>query len=141
MSLLDIAGISVRFGGLEALGDVTMGVDTGEVTGLIGPNGAGKTTLFNVVTGLQTPNGGRVLSLDEPSAGLNEAETDALARLLRDLAGSGLAVLLVEHDMGLVMNASDRIYVLDFGRIIASGTPTQVQSDPLVRAAYLGEGY
>jgi branched-chain amino acid transport system ATP-binding protein len=240
VSLLEITGVSVRFGGLEALGEVSMGVDSGGVTGLIGPNGAGKTTLFNVITGLQAPNAGRVeldgtnltnarphrraragigrtfqrletfgtltvrdnilvaaemrrqwsrerfkpatmtseliervglepvadelvdrlptgtqrlvevaralatkprvLLLDEPSAGLNEAETDALARLLRELAATGLAVLLVEHDMGLVMNASDGIYVLDFGRIIATGTPAQVQADPLVRAAYLGEG-
>jgi len=240
MSLLDISGVSVRFGGLEALGEVSVGVDEGRVTGLIGPNGAGKTTLFNVVTGLQTPNAGRivldgkdlttarphrraregigrtfqrletfgtlsvrdnvlvaaemrrgwsrerfkpavdtaeciervgldavadelvdrlptgtqrlvevaralaakprVLLLDEPSAGLNEFETEALAKLLRELAGDGLGILLVEHDMGLVMSASDQIYVLDFGRIIAVGNPEQVQSDPLVRAAYLGEG-
>ncbi len=240
MSLLEIGGVSVRFGGLEALGDVSLGVDAGRVTGLIGPNGAGKTTLFNVITGLQTPNAGRVilagddittarphrraraglgrsfqrletfgtltvrenvlvaaemrrqwskerfkpgpvvteliervgldsvaddlvdtlptgtqrlvevaralaakprvLLLDEPSAGLNEHETESLATLLRDLAATGLAVLLVEHDMGLVMNASDRIFVLDFGRIIAVGDPAQVQADPLVRAAYLGEG-
>jgi branched-chain amino acid transport system ATP-binding protein len=240
MSLLDVVAVSVRFGGLEALGEVSIGVDAGRVTGLIGPNGAGKTTLFNVVTGLQTPNAGRivmdgkdlttarphrraragigrtfqrletfgtlsvrdnvlvaaemrrgwsrerfkpavataeciervgldsvadelvdrlptgtqrlvevaralaakprVLLLDEPSAGLNEFETEALAKLLRDLAGDGLAILLVEHDMGLVMGASDQIYVLDFGRIIAVGDPEQVQADPLVRAAYLGEG-
>ncbi|HSO95580.1 MAG TPA: ATP-binding cassette domain-containing protein [Acidimicrobiia bacterium] len=240
MSLLEISGVSVRFGGLEALGDVSLGVDAGRVTGLIGPNGAGKTTLFNVITGLQAPDGGhvrlagdditnarphrraragigrsfqrletfgtltvrenvlvaaemrrqwskerfkpgpvvteliervglepvadelvdtlptgtqrlvevaralaakpRVLLLDEPSAGLNEHETESLAALLRDLAATGLGVLLVEHDMGLVMNASDRIYVLDFGHIIASGDPAQVQADPLVRAAYLGEG-
>jgi len=81
-----------------------------------------------------------VLLLDEPSAGLNEHETESLATLLRELASTGLAVLLVEHDMGLVMSASDQIYVLDFGRIIAVGDPAKVQADPLVRAAYLGEG-
>jgi ABC-type branched-subunit amino acid transport system ATPase component len=240
VSLLDIAEVTVRFGGLEALGDVSLSVDAGRVTGLIGPNGAGKTTLFNVITGLQTPDGGRVtldgedltnarphrraragigrsfqrletfgtltvrenvlvaaemrrqwskekfkpgpvvaelidrvglnavaddlvdtlptgtqrlvevaralaakprvLLLDEPSAGLNEHETESLATLLRELASTALAVLLVEHDMGLVMSASDQIYVLDFGRIIAVGDPAKVQADPLVRAAYLGEG-
>ena len=82
----------------------------------------------------------RVLLLDEPSSGLNETETEELSGLLRQLAHhEGLAVLLVEHDMALVMSACDVIHVLDFGRTIAVGTPTEVQANPLVRAAYLGE--
>ncbi len=82
----------------------------------------------------------RVVLLDEPSSGLNESETDDFSELLLELAGSGLAILLVEHDMGLVMSSCHHIHVLDFGQIIAFGTPTEVQANPLVRAAYLGEG-
>jgi branched-chain amino acid transport system ATP-binding protein len=82
----------------------------------------------------------RVVLLDEPSAGLNESETTELSELLIELAATGLAILLVEHDMGLVMSACHHIHVLDFGQIIAFGTPTEVQENPLVRAAYLGEG-
>jgi branched-chain amino acid transport system ATP-binding protein len=82
----------------------------------------------------------RVLLLDEPSSGLNEAETDEFSKLLIELAASGLAILLVEHDMGLVMSACHHIHVLDFGQIIAYGTPAEVQANTLVRAAYLGEG-
>ena len=81
----------------------------------------------------------RVLLLDEPSAGLNETETATLGALLREVAGSGLAVLLVEHDMSFVMGTCERIHVLDFGRIISVGTPADVQADGTVRAAYLGE--
>lgn len=98
----------------------------------------GTQRLVEVARGLATKP--RVLLLDEPSAGLNDHETKALSVLLRDLAASDLAILLVEHDMGLVMSTSDGIHVLDFGRIIASGTPEQVQDNPTVRAAYLGEG-
>src|SRR5450756_463309 len=127
MSLLEIAGVSVRFGGLEAVAD-----------DLVDTLPTGTQRLVEVARALAAKP--RVLLLDEPSAGLNEHETESLAALLRELASTGLAVLLVEHDMGLVMNASDRIYVLDFGRIIAVGDPAQVQADPLVRAAYLGEG-
>jgi branched-chain amino acid transport system ATP-binding protein len=241
MALLDVRQVSVSFGGLQALSEVSIDVQVGHVTGLIGPNGAGKTTLFNVVTGLLGPSSGwvdldgrditrrkphqrarlgigrtfqrletfgsltarenvlvaaemrqgwshdrkrspsatadeilervglqavaedrvdrlptgtarlvelgralatqpRVLLLDEPSAGLNESETATLGTLLREVAGSGLAVLLVEHDMSFVMGTCERIHVLDFGRIISVGTPAEVQGDETVRAAYLGEG-
>jgi branched-chain amino acid transport system ATP-binding protein len=78
------------------------------------------------------------LLLDEPSSGLDHEETDALGVLLTDLAGSGMGILLVEHDMKLVMGISDSITVLDYGRVIASGTPTAVSGNPDVQAAYLG---
>ena len=80
----------------------------------------------------------KVLLLDEPSSGLNEEETEDMARLLRMLVKDGLAVLLVEHDMSFVMGTCEYIYVLDFGQIIATGTPAEVQADPMVQAAYLG---
>jgi branched-chain amino acid transport system ATP-binding protein len=80
----------------------------------------------------------RVLLLDEPSSGLSESETDAFAELLEGLAAEGLGILLVEHDVELVMRVCTRLHVLDFGRIIAVGTPKEVQRDPLVQAAYLG---
>ncbi|WP_298252114.1 branched-chain amino acid ABC transporter ATP-binding protein/permease [Bradyrhizobium sp.] len=79
-----------------------------------------------------------VLLLDEPAAGLNEADTAKLGGLLQRLARAGLAVVLVEHDMSLVMSISDEIVVLDAGRRIAIGTPAVVRNDPSVKAAYLG---
>jgi branched-chain amino acid transport system ATP-binding protein len=82
--------------------------------------------------------GPRVLLLDEPSSGLDDAETTGLGRLLRELAGEGRAVLLVEHDMDLVLEICDVVHVLDFGEIIASGPPEQVRVHPAVQAAYLG---
>jgi branched-chain amino acid transport system ATP-binding protein len=79
-----------------------------------------------------------VLLLDEPAAGLDDADTARLGSLLRRLARAGLAVVLVEHDMALVMSISDEIVVLDAGRRIAAGAPAAVRADPLVKAAYLG---
>ncbi|MGH7733022.1 MAG: ABC transporter ATP-binding protein, partial [Gemmatimonadales bacterium] len=238
---LAVQGVSVRFGGLLAVDDVSLDVPAGSVTGLIGPNGAGKTTLFDVATGLRRPERGRVelhgrdvtraaphvrarlgmartfqrlelfgsltarenvqtaaevrsrrrargsaatasgvladellervglaavadtpadllpvglarllelaralatspsvLLLDEPSAGLDADETAALANVIASLTEDGLAVLLVEHDMELVMRACRQIVVLDTGSVIARGSPEQIRADAAVQEAYLG---
>jgi len=251
MPLLEIAGLSIRFGGLAALTDVDLAVRAGEILALIGPNGAGKTTVFNVVTGLYRAAAGRVrfdghdllavaphrvarlgvartfqntevfrgltaldnvligaharlgggvvaaalgwptvrreeararerarallarvglgdaahrdaaglplglqkrvelaralalepllLLLDEPAGGLNPTETQALMRLIRSLRDDDrLTILLVEHNMELVMGVSDRVAVLQQGRLLAEGTPGEVGRNPAVVAAYLG---
>jgi branched-chain amino acid transport system ATP-binding protein len=236
--VLQAEQISVSFGGVQALGGVSVDAPEGTVTGLIGPNGAGKTTMFNVITGFQRPTRGSVsmhgrditglrphtrarlglgrtfqrlelfgslsarenvlvgleawrgradrggdgrrradeiiervglqavadrqadtlstgmarlvevgralatrptvLLLDEPSSGLDQGETDALGGLLAGLAAEGMAVLLVEHDVELVMRVCSRVHVLDFGQMIAVGSPDEVQADPRVQLAYLG---
>ncbi|KRB74927.1 ABC transporter ATP-binding protein [Nocardioides sp. Root190] len=80
----------------------------------------------------------QLLLLDEPSSGLDETETDAFGDLLKELADEGCAILMVEHDMDLVMTVCDEIHVLDFGEIIASGTPADIRTDRNVQRAYLG---
>ena len=235
--MLQVDDVTLSFGGIRALGGVSLQAPAGQVTGLIGPNGAGKTTLFDVATGLRRPRAGRVhldgrdvtrlgpagrsrrglsrtfqrlevfgslsvrdnvllaaevahglrglhraarladellertglgrvasrpaaelptgtarvlevaralatgpttLLLDEPGSGLDEAESHALGDLLLAVAAEGTAVLLVEHDVDMVMRVCSTITVLDFGTVLAAGTPAQVQADPLVQQAYLG---
>ena len=82
--------------------------------------------------------GPAVLLLDEPAAGLNRSECEQLGTALRAVAKTGVAVGLIEHDMEFVMGYCDRITVLDFGRVIAAGSPEQVRNDPQVVQAYLG---
>ena len=250
---LALEGVSVRFGGIRALNDVSCSVDAGEVMGLIGPNGAGKTTLFDAISGVRAPDEGRVylggkdmtganavararwglrrtfqrvqtfgwltvednvlsaieweggggglladlvasptrrrrekrrrasvdevleqcgltavrndsagslpiglarmvevarariaapkvLMLDEPSSGLDEAEAARLGERIQALKAAGdCAVVLVEHDVGFVMEQCDRIVVLDLGEVLATGTPAEIQQNSAVRAAYLGD--
>ena len=80
----------------------------------------------------------KVLLLDEPASGLDESESDSFADLLVELAGEGMAILLVEHDVQLVMKVCTMIHVLDFGAILAVGTPDEIQQDQAVLEAYLG---
>ena len=230
-TLLEVQGLSVHYGGVIAVNDVSFSVTEGQIVGLIGPNGAGKTTFIdalggftryrghvalggrplddlaphlrasqglgrtfqsidlyedlsvaeNVVVGqhlardkgaeqlavvlnslglyaLRDRNVGelsqgqrqlvsvaralagepRLLLLDEPAAGLDSSESEWLAGRLRDVRDTGVTIILIDHDMSLVLGLCDELYVLNFGSLIASGTPDQIRIDPLVVDAYLG---
>jgi len=236
--ILQVEGVSLAFGGLQALDDVTFHLEEGKILGLIGPNGAGKTTMFNVLNGVYQPDCGRVvfrgddiarkrtynvarlgvarthqvvrplsdltvrdntivgacfgrhrlnlkeagvvadrvlqtvgldhlsgnlaaslnvaqkkrlelaralaaqpylLLLDEVLAGLNPTEMSSMLQTIESIRTEGTSLIMIEHVMKAVMSVSDRVIVLDYGRLIASGTPAEVQANEQVIEAYLGD--
>ena len=130
----ELAGIDDVDGTVDALLARVGLADRAEHTAGDLPTGSAR--LVEIARALATNP--RFLLLDEPASGLDDNESEQLGQLLRALVADGLAVLLVEHDMGLVMHVCDHIYVLDLGQIIASGTPDEVQHHPEVLRAYLG---
>jgi branched-chain amino acid transport system ATP-binding protein len=120
--------------------------ETGAILERVGLEGLAKVPADTLPTGLARlvelgralATRPRLLLLDEPGSGLDANETDAFGKLLADLANDGLAVLLVEHDMDLVMKACSQLSVLDYGELIASGTPEEIRANQRVQDAYLG---
>jgi branched-chain amino acid transport system ATP-binding protein len=123
--------------GARSVDDLVARLGLGEVADTrAGELPTGTARLVEVARALAT--GPRILLLDEPASGLDDQESQDFGHLLRELAADGLAVVLVEHDVGLVMRVCDDVYVLDLGLIIAHGAPHAVQNDEAVLRAYLG---
>src|SRR5215208_3302402 len=173
-ALLAVENVSLGFGGVKALADVSFDIRKGEIRAIIGPNGAGKTSMLNCINGFYYPTQGRItfkgktrarmrpseaarggiartfqnvalamepdlLLLDEPMAGMNLEEKEDMSRFILDVNQQfGTTIALIEHDMGVVMDLSDRVVVLEYGRKIADGTPGVVKGDRRVIDAYLG---
>ena len=130
----------------EAMSGSSMNAKINKILDLTGLNSVRNAMASEIPTGqarlvelaralVLSPN---LLLLDEPASGQNDEETERFGQLLRELCNSGISIFLVEHDMSLVMSTCDQVNVLDFGTVIAKGTPTEIQEHELVIAAYLG---
>lgn len=118
--------------------DILEEIDLGDcIQSYAGDLPYGKQRRLEIARAIAT--GAKLILLDEPAAGMNPQESEELMRFIRELRDKGFTILMIEHDMNIVMNISDRIYVMDYGKVIADGTPEEVVSNPDVIRAYLGE--
>src|SRR5208282_1494108 len=119
--LLAVDGLVKRFGGFRALDALSFRVGAGEILGLVGPNGSGKTTCINVVSGLYRPDGGTIYFEGRSIGGLASHRLVHVGIKLKELARSGIALLVVEHLMGFIDQITDRIIVMNAGKEIFEG--------------------
>jgi branched-chain amino acid transport system ATP-binding protein len=139
---LDLVGLGTRprAGENDAIDEIIAMLGLGAVAGVpAAALGLGTGRLVEIARALAARP--RVLLLDEPSSGLDQRETEALSSVLRQLrADRGVAIVLVEHDVEMVLGVADAVTVLDFGRVIATGPPAEIRRSEIVQAAYLGSG-
>lgn len=118
--------------------EILEGIDLGDdINSYAGDLPYGKQRRLEIARAIAT--GARLILLDEPAAGMNPQESEDLMRFIRSLRDSGYTILMIEHDMNIVMHISDRIYVMNYGKVIADGKPKEVAANPDVIKAYLGE--
>ena len=148
MAQLELLNLSVHFGGVKAVQNVSIRVEQGEFRGLIGPNGAGKTTVFNAITGVVQPTAGDVYFEGQRLNGIRADKIAhmGIARTFQNIriypkmtAAENVAIVLIEHHLEVVMEVCQNIDVLNLGTMLASGTPDEIQKNPDVIKAYLGE--
>src|SRR5438876_431792 len=145
--VLSVDDLRLSFQGIQAIAGVSLTLASREILGIIGPNGAGKTSVLNCINGFYRPQRGRVVAmdpqvliLDEPMAGMSADEKADMARYILELKDvRSLPMILIEHDMGVVMDLCDRLIVMDYGKKIAEGPPGAIQRHPEVIRAYIGE--
>src|SRR5260370_402010 len=141
MLKLQAVDLSKSYRGRKVVDDVELEIGQGEVVGLLGPNGAGKTTTFHILVGLTRPDAGRVLLNDEPFSGIDPLTVKDLQEIIRELAKSGIGVLITDHNVRETLSVTDRAYILKSGKIFRKGRPDELSNDAEVRRVYLGDHF